>query len=290
MHLEEIEYGRDDSFSVSTYTSKPRQWRHLLERPFDKVTLLVTDDNRGKDSVHGEQSPTWTMLPALFRSKIEEVGETIGSDWLSYQTALNFDVMGEEHEPPHHHFDKNGEYDPTPKRAWYKSAEDLWFACVQFERLSTKGGRYEVEKRYIRGDDQGLSRRRIQTNHICFVWDLRTDGPGPATKLKGQRFTYTAEHAEALRKTDQLRKLKYENMWLSRYEVMSADGLVGEMGIRHPKRWALASEEYDEYYGITTHLKDAEDVESKGIGMKLTKARKPRSKKGKEKEEDGTRA
>jgi hypothetical protein len=62
MHLEEIEYGREDSFSVSTYTSKPRQWRHLLERPFDKVTLLVTDDDQGKDPAHGEQSPTCTVV------------------------------------------------------------------------------------------------------------------------------------------------------------------------------------------------------------------------------------
>jgi len=39
-------------------------------------------------------------------------------------------------------------------------------------------------------------------------------------------------------------------MWPHKYEVAAADGLVGEMGIRHPKRWVLASEEYCEYYGF----------------------------------------
>jgi hypothetical protein len=68
-------------------------------------------------------------------------------------------------------------------------------------------------------------------------------------------------------------------VWPHRYEVAAAEGLIGEMGIRHPKRWILASEEYDDYYGMMGRLTEAEDVESKGIGMSLAKMRKPRVKK-----------
>jgi hypothetical protein len=83
---------------------------------------------------------------------------------------------------------------------------------------------------------------------------------------------------------DQLRKLKWDNLWPHKYEVAATDGLVGEMGIRHPKRWTLASEEYTEYYGLSGRLTESEDVESKGIGMPITKMRKPRVKKAKTEE------
>jgi hypothetical protein len=85
--------------------------------------------------------------------------------------------------------------------------------------------------------------------------------------------------AEKLRETDELRKLKYENQFPHHYEVVSADGMVGEMGLRHPKRWELTSEESTEGENFMEHLKDSEAMESKGIGMKLTKARKSRGKK-----------
>jgi hypothetical protein len=128
------------------------------------------------------------------------------------------------------------------------------------------------------------SGRRIQTEQICFSWNfLPTATPVPS-KLQGKKLTYTTEHAEELRKTDQLRKLKYDNQWPHKYEVASADGLVGEMGVFHTKRWILASGGYDEYYGMTGRLTETEDVESKGIGMPLVKARKPRAKKAKAEE------
>ena len=271
--------------SASAYLHRDIQWRRLLNRPFEKVTLLIIDCNRKEGTSNSEQLPNIDKLPSLLRSTLEEMGENIGSNWLSYQTALDFNFICQQEEPPRHHFDKYGEYDPTPKRKWYKSAEAFRVARVQYDRLSTKGGRREVERRYIKGDDEGLSARRIQTNQICFAWNLLPPATPLPGKLKGQKFRYTAEHAESLRKTDQLRKLKYDNAWLHRYEVMGADGLVGEMGIQHPNRWILASEEYDDYHGLMTHLEEVEDVESKGIGMKLTKSRKPHSRKGKERDE-----
>jgi hypothetical protein len=60
--------------------------------------------------------------------------------------------------------------------------------------------------------------------------------------------------------------------------------LIGEMGLCHPKRWILANEEYTEYYGLSGRLTEAEDVESKGIGMPVKKVRKPRAKKVKSEE------
>jgi hypothetical protein len=46
-----------------------------------------------------------------------------------------------ENEPLAHCFNKYNEYDPTPKRRWYRSAEDCRLVRVQYEGLSTKGGR-----------------------------------------------------------------------------------------------------------------------------------------------------
>lgn len=56
------------------------------------------------------------------------------------------------------------------------------------------------------------------------------------------------------------------------------------MGIRHPKCWNLASEEFEEHVGLTGRLVRFEKVESEGIGMPLTRQRKPPSDEGREKE------
>jgi hypothetical protein len=211
------------------------------------------------------------------------MANNIGSDWLSFQHALDWKVLGQEEYPPDRCFNKYGEYDDTPKRQWCKSAELFRFAQVQHERLSDRNSRREVENAGMRGETNRRG-HRIQTRQICFAWNFLLITTPIPPKLQGKKLTYTAELAEEYRNTDQLRKLKYDNQWP--HKVAAADGLVGEMRICHPKRWILASEEYTEYYGLTGRLTEAEDVESKGIGMPVTKTRKSRAKKVKSESEE----
>jgi hypothetical protein len=266
------------------WTRTITQWRTLLSHPFDKVTHLITDASHSNDTTD-TQMQNYRQTVVILRDSLASMLETLGNDWLRFQQYLDFDVLCEEEFPLKRHFNKYGEYDNTPKRAWYKSAELFRFARVQHERLGDKTERKIVEREAMSSNSG--NKRRIQTKQICFAWNfLSSTAPAPK-KLLGKKHTYTADHAEALRKTDQLRKLKYENAWPHRYEVAAAEGLIGEMGIRHPKRWILASEEYDEYYGMMGRLTEVEDVESKGIGMSLVKMRKPRVKKAEAEVEDG---
>ena len=250
----------------TSWKGKSPQLRALLLRPFDKVTLLITDASEDKDKDATVQLENYSHIVDILRNSLQSIGDEIGYNWLMYQDALDWDAICEQED----------EDPPAPKRKWYKTAELFRFARVQYERLSNSDLREEVEEAGLLGYK---TRRRIQTKQINFAWNfLPSTTPAPK-KLVGKKHTYTAEHADALRRTDQLRKLKYENQWPHKYEVAAADGLIGEMGIRHPKRWVLASEEYCEYYAMMGQLKDAEDVESKGIGMPLWKA-KPRAKNG----------
>jgi hypothetical protein len=110
------------------------------------------------------------------------------------------------------------------------------------------------------GNDAALWNRHIQTKQICFAWNLLPNTSALPTKLKGQRHKYTAEHTDNPHQTDQLRKLKCENAWPHLHVVTSTDDLVGEMAIRHPKRWTLASDKYTENYGMVGHMTDDEDI------------------------------
>jgi len=264
-------------------------WRALLFHPFDKVTLLITDTSDNSEKGTDTQIEKYRSAVSMLRDSLNGMGENCGHDWLMYQHALDWAVICEQEDEfstPARYFDKYGEYDDTPKRKWYKSAELFRFARVQYQRLGNRGSRREVEKAALR--DYIRTGQRIQTKQVCFAWDFLPTTAAVPKKLVGKMHTYTAQHAGQMRRKDQLRELKYENMWPHKYEVAGADGLIGEMGIRHPKRWVLASEEYCEYYGIMGQLKEAEDVESKGIGMSLWKA-KPRAKKSEAEEGvDGT--
>ena len=255
--------------------SKIPQWRALLLHPFDKVTLLITDASRDKDSDKTVQLENYSHVVDILRDSLTDMGDQIAYDWLMFQDALDWDAICEQED----------EDLPAPEREWYKTAELFRFARVQYKRLSNGDWREEVEQAGLLGNK---TRRRIQTKQINFAWNFLPTTTTVPKKLVGKRHTYTAEHAEEMRRTDQLRELKYENQWPHKYEVAAADGLIGEMGIRHPKRWILASEEYCEYYGLMEQLEEAEDVESKGIGMALWKA-KPRAKKSEAEEGiDGT--
>ncbi|KAI4908373.1 hypothetical protein J4E90_008998 [Alternaria incomplexa] len=260
------------------------QWRALLLHPFDKVTLLITNASDNSKKGTDTQIEKYRSVVGMLRDSLNTMGENCGHDWLMFQNSLDWDAICETEygDPPARFFNKYDEFDDTPKRKWYKTAELFRFAQVQHERLSNRGSRKYVEKQALR--DYIRTGQRIQTKQINFAWNfLPSTTPAPE-KLVGKMHTYTAQHAGQMRRKDQLRELKYENMWPHKYEVAGADGLIGEMGIRHPKRWVLASEEYCEYYGIMGQLKEAEDVESKGIGMALWRA-KPKAEKA---EGDGT--
>ncbi|KAI4944069.1 hypothetical protein J4E91_008924 [Alternaria rosae] len=258
---------------------KISEWRALLFHPFDKVTLLITDASEDTDDGTGSQIERYRSVVDILRDSLDAMGEGCGNDWLMFQNALDWDAICEEEyeDPPARFFNKYDEYDSTPKRKWYKTGELFRFARVQHVRLGDRGSRKYIEKQALR--DYIRRGQRIQTKQINFAWNFLPSTTPAHKKLIGKKHTYTAAHAEGLRKTDKLRKLKYENQWPHKYEVIAGDGLVGEMGIRHPKRWILASNEYDEYNGLMGRLTATEDVESKGIGMPLWKARKPRAKK-----------
>lgn len=258
---------------------KISEWRALFFHPFDKVTLLTTNASEDADDGTGSQTEKYRSVVDILRDSLDAMGEGCGHDWLMFQNALDWDAICEEEygDPPARFFNKYDEYDSTPKRKWYKTAELFRFARVQHVRLGDGGSRKYIEKQALR--DYIRMGQRIQTKQINFAWNFLSSSIPTPKKLLGKKHTYTAERAESLRKTDQLRRLKYDNQWPHKYEVAAADGLVGEMGIRHPKRWVLASEEYDEYHGVMGRLTATEDVESKGIGMPLWKARKPRAKK-----------
>ena len=258
---------------------KTSQWRTLLLHPFDKVTLLITDASEDKDGDTTAQIEKYRSVISMLRDSLDGIGENCGHDWLMFQNALDWDaICGREYgDPPARFLNKYGEYDDTPKRKWYKTAELFRFARVQHERLRHRGMRKCIEKEVHRNHTR--LGQRVQTKQINFAWNFLPSSTPTPKKLFGKKHTYTAKRAESLRKTDQLRRLKYDNQWPHKYEVTSGDGLVGEMGIRHPKRWILASEEYDEYHGMMERFSAAEDVESKGIGMPLWKAEKARAKK-----------
>ncbi|KAI4709365.1 hypothetical protein J4E89_006114 [Alternaria sp. Ai002NY15] len=254
------------------------QWRALLLHPFDKVTLLITDASKDVDDLTSTHIEKYLSVIAMLRDSLNTMGENCGHDWLMFQNSLDWDaICKEEHEAPDRFFNKYDEYDSTPKRKWYKTAELFRFARVQHERLNDRGMRKYIGKQAAR--DYIRTGQRIQTKQVCFAWNFLASGKPTPKKLVGKMHTYTAQHAGKMRRKDQLRELKYENMWPHKYEVVAADGIVGEMGIRHPKRWVLASEEHTEYYGFMGQLKEAEDVESKGIGMSLWRGR-PKAEKG----------
>jgi len=257
---------------------KISEWRALLFHPFDKVTLLITDESDNSEKGTDTQIERYRKVNGMLRDSLDAMGENRGHDWLMFQNSLDWDAICETEygDPPARFFNKYDEFDDTPKRKWYKTAELFRFARVQHERLNDRGMRKYIGKQAAR--DYIRTGQRIQTKQINFAWNFLPTTTTVPKKLVGKMHTYTAEHAQKMRRKDQLRELKYENMWPHKYEVAAADGLVGEMGIRHPKRWVLASEEYCEYYGFMGQLKEAEDVESKSIGMSLWGA-KPRAKK-----------
>lgn len=189
-------------------------WRQLLYLPFNKVTLLVTNT-----STDAQVPPDTSALAKFLRSTLSSLAETIGYNYQSHLVALDHHAaMDYEYgEPRPHQIDRYGEYDPTPKRAWYTSAEEFRFARVQYERICDRSHSKWVHKQWIRGDDQVLHAPRIKTKELCFAWDVRgADAMSNAhgkLKLVGKKYMYTLERAEKLWAKDELRKRRYENLW-----------------------------------------------------------------------------
>lgn len=151
---------------------------------------------------------------------------------------------------------------------------------VQHTRINN-GGRELAEHSILR-PDRPMARRRILTKQSCFAWHFLAPN-AKAPKLAGTKQIYSAEHAESLCRTDLLQKLKYENQWPHSYELSGALRMVGEIGVHHPKRWILASTDYDGQHGLMQRGTEEHKVERKGIGMEMKKARKAKTVKRKEK-------
>jgi hypothetical protein len=101
----------DDSCDIS-------QWRALLHHPFDKVTLLISDASQDGDTDAIAQNEKYRTVVNLLRESLEDMANNSGYDWLSFQHMLDWNVFCQEHD----------EYDPKPKRQWYRSAELFRFA------------------------------------------------------------------------------------------------------------------------------------------------------------------
>jgi hypothetical protein len=248
------------------YNHLPPPVYKFLRHRFDKVTLLVTDALVDAVSVDEDRLQKYQDMATTLRDSLDTMTEEIGNDWLGYQSSLDLAC-----------FDDYEQLQPL-KRLPQHTAEIWRFQCVQYKRINTKHGLREAMSSSHGG-------RRIQAKQISFACNfLPSSNPAPA-KLQGKKLTYPADIVERFRKEDKMRRLKYEKQWPHKYEVMAADGLVGEIGIHHPKRWILASEEHTEYKGVThgmwENLMKAEDGESSGIGMDIVKAKKPRAKKAK---------
>lgn len=109
--------------------------------------------------------------------------------------------------------------------------------------------------------------------HIGFAWNLiSSSSDSPATfqdsiTMMGEKLTCSSRHPILRPGDEDIGELEYENLCVHRYEVISADGLVGEMGIVSPRRWVEG--EYADLRSSNNLAK--ESVQMIGIGGKLSK-------------------
>jgi hypothetical protein len=268
-------------------------WKlHLLRRPFDKVTFIVQDGDRPWHDTQTERN----AIADAFRAQLEVITWYICDDWHAYQknldsALLNKEKYGDGAYPDSKHCDRG------PERRHFRTAEQYRIAQVQWKHLFERWG-------FMKYRASWPSRSaRVCVKHICFAWNLLNTKSSTASldsiKMKGKKFTYTKEYAEKLRKYEEMRRLKYDNVWPHRYEVMSADGLVGEMAIVSPRRWTMARDEYlyfdqssfynfvyDEFgddsgiFKIWKQLLKEEDVQMLGVGGNLSTVRGKENKAG----------
>lgn len=114
--------------------------------------------------------------------------------------------------------------------------------------------------------------------HIAFAWNLTTSSDPSFldnVNMVGTKFTYSPDYYSSLHYPEKMRSLPYDKVWPHRYEVMSADELVGEMGIVSPLRWMNEMKEAENEYGDSLfwkNLVEEENVQMLGIGGKLRQA------------------
>ena len=266
------------------------QWRLLLERPFDKITLLVTDASNGEGKLTDNEIGNYELAVETLREYLIFMGDNIGEEWDEFQTCLDMEelpkVVPQEHSPGYRYYDKSYE---CPCCGWYEddtynppdrkdfATEKLYrFARVQYERLRDKDYRTRVEAYACVRGNASLTTRRIQTKTICFAWNFLPPNSKMPTKLQGQKFRYTEKRVARLCEQNDMgtpKRWQYDEAWPHRYEVSANKTLIGEMGISHPNRWTMASDEYDRYSGMMCELIDTANVESKGIGMEVREVR-----------------
>lgn len=199
-------------------------------------------------------------------------------------------------------------FHPGPKKAAYKTREQYELAFTQWKRItdspmndvafreSTDGGYRGAGQpmcfcRPHGGGDANEDYDKIpiedeRIKEIVFAWDFRTSTEPVRGGLKGKAFRYHQSHTGYLAKCCQMQIpktiRKYDERWPSRTFLDSEDGMVGLMGYKHPKRWAMAhlEEVMDEEYlvgALITSLETDEgtskEVTSQGIGMPIVPKR-----------------
>ncbi|KAJ4355548.1 uncharacterized protein N0V89_003566 [Didymosphaeria variabile] len=187
-----------------------------------------------------------------------------------------------------------------PKSAAYKSRSEYNFAYAQWERITEDCGPFACYGPgkpdfdgydYAFGKPTGKEPKRIQTNEIVYAWDFRASSEPFGGKLTGGTYRYSQKHVKELAKYDHLHVPKttaeYDEHWPSRYLLESDDLQVGMMGSKHPKRWAMASEEmwYPDgmHLGVNHFLEEDDgarrtETESRGVGMPIVELRQSKKK------------
>ncbi|KAL1604966.1 hypothetical protein SLS60_004507 [Paraconiothyrium brasiliense] len=187
-----------------------------------------------------------------------------------------------------------------PKLGDYETQSDYRFACVQWERIF---GDCEAEchgpgklnldgYECFFGKPTGKEPQRFQTNEIVYAWDFRASIEPFRGKLTGGTFRYGPKYVKDLAEYEHLHvpttTAEYDEQWPSRYLLESEDLMVGMVGIKHPKRWVLASQELCDpdgmpYSGINEFLHEyygarRTETESLGVGMPIVELRRSKKK------------
>jgi hypothetical protein len=74
-------------------------WRLLLHYPFDKVTIPISDDSQNDSTDTDAQAEKSRNVVSILRESLGDMANNIGSDWLSFQHALDWKILGQEEYP-----------------------------------------------------------------------------------------------------------------------------------------------------------------------------------------------
>ncbi len=250
------------------------KWRTLLSHPFDKVTLLVTSNDPASHNPipYEQERSSYSAGTKYLRITLSHIVYNIGEDWTYYQNALDHELLHKHSHTPDSYTDEPNTILPMPNRCDHYTKESFRLALVQHERLSINKLSDMVEWQNEQDWRRELGFTRIQTNHICLAWNLLPlDSPiSPYDlRLEGGKYTYPTRVATKLRRINHLPKSEYEDPWPFRYQVSGANDLVGEIGIRHPKRWTLGRKEVTHNFEFADRWVRREEVESEGLGKEI---------------------